>query len=103
MPGYQTLTAQRPSAAARSWDWRDLYRSEPLAAGDAGRAGFAPEFAPQFAIASSLGQSHAWDVDYARPRLEQVADLQRFRARFWQATLPALGLFWAGVIWALVA
>ena len=103
MPGYQTLTAPRPSAAARPWDWRDLYRSEPLVAAHAGRAGFAREFAPQFTIASSHAQSSAWDVDYARPRREQVADLQRFRARFWQVTLPALGLFWAGVIWALVA
>lgn len=99
MPGYQTLTAPRPSVAARPWDWRDLYRSEPPVAAHAGRAGFAPEFT----IASSLGPSLAWDVDHARPRLEKAADLQRFRARFWQVTLPALGLFWAGAIWALVA
>lgn len=93
MPGYQTLTAKRPSSAAPQWDWRQFYRNgEPAVDRPAG---------PAFAIAS--GQAVVWDVDYARPMLQQIADLQRFRARFWQLALPALGLFWGGVIWALVA
>lgn len=99
MPGYHTLTADRPSAAARQWDWRDFYRNDTPASVQAGGAAFAPGFT----IAQGLGgQSPAWDLDYARQRLDQVADLHRFRARFWQMALPALGLFWATVIWAFV-
>jgi hypothetical protein len=94
MSGYHTLTAKRPSPAAAQWDWREFYRSEPVAERRAG---------PAFAIATGLGgQAVVWDVDYARPMLEQIADFRRFRARFWQLALPALGLFWGGVIWAFV-